>query len=69
MIAIVALPVLTPMAKAAIAPIIIIPSIPRFNTPDFSTTISPTAANTSGVDAVTIVRIAGVSQSGIILHL
>src|SRR6476659_9661004 len=35
----------------AIAPTSIIPSTPRFSTPDFSTTSSPSAAYTSGVPA------------------
>ena len=62
----VVLPVVTPTAKAEIAPTIIIPSTPRFKTPDFSTTTSPTAANTKGVDAVIIVNNAGTSQSPIL---
>src|SRR3990170_8440222 len=39
------------VAKAAMAPTIIMPSTPRLRTPAFSTTSSPTAAKTSGVAA------------------
>ena len=42
-------------AKPVTAPISIIPSTPRFSTPDFSTTSSPSAARSSGVDAATTV--------------
>ncbi len=41
-----------------IAPIIIMPSIPRLSTPDFSVTSSPNAANNKGVAAVIIVNMA-----------
>ena len=44
-------PVSSVAAKPAMAPTIIIPSTPRFRTPDFSTTSSPSAANSSGVAA------------------
>ena len=43
-------------AKPHTAPITIIPSIPRFSTPERSTTNSPIAANNKGVDAVIMVR-------------
>src|SRR5436190_12731706 len=39
------------MMNDAMAPTSIIPSTPRLSTPDFSTTSSPSAANTSGVPA------------------
>ena len=48
------LPVSCVTIKLATAPIIIIPSTPRFSTPDFSTISSPIAANTSGVEAIII---------------
>ena len=51
-----ALSVIVVVAKAVIAPINIIPSTPRFNTPDFSVMSSPVAARSSGVDAVMIVK-------------
>ena len=41
--------VFTATIKPTTAPTIIIPSTPRFNTPDFSTTASPIAANKMGV--------------------
>ena len=44
-----ALPVETAVEKPATAPISIIPSTPRFRTPDRSAKISPTAANSSTV--------------------
>jgi hypothetical protein len=44
-------PVVTAVAKPAIAPTSIIPSTPRLSTPDFSVTSSPNAANTIGVPA------------------
>ena len=45
----VGLPVSTETAKPQIAPVIIIPSTPRFKTPDFSTIVSPNAASKIGV--------------------
>src|SRR5690242_9820216 len=42
--------------KDAIAPTSIMPSTPRLSTPDFSTTSSPSAANTSGVPAARLRR-------------
>ena len=41
--------VLTAIMKPMTAPVIIIPSTPRFKTPDFSTTASPMAARRTGV--------------------
>ena len=40
--------------NATTAPTSIIPSTPRFSTPDFSVTSSPSAANTRGVPAASI---------------
>ena len=48
-------PVVYAAAKPDTAPITIIPSTPRLSTPERSTTSSPTAASSSGVDAVMIV--------------
>ncbi|CAI8246747.1 Uncharacterised protein [marine metagenome] len=44
-------PVRTAAANPQIAPVIIIPSTPKFRTPDFSTTNSPIEASNIGVDA------------------
>ena len=44
-------PVIDVIAKAEIAPTNIIPSTPRFITPDLSATSSPKPAKTSGVPA------------------
>ena len=41
--------VFTAKMKPMTAPVIIIPSTPRFKTPDFSTTASPIAARRTGV--------------------
>ena len=41
--------VFTAIMKPMTAPVIIIPSTPRFRTPDFSTTASPMAAKRTGV--------------------
>ena len=54
-----ALPVWCTVANATTAPTSIIPSTPRLSTPDFSVTISPMAANRSGVAAVMIVSRVG----------
>ena len=48
-------PVVYAAAKPATAPITIIPSTPRFSTPERSVTSSPIAASSSGVDAVMMV--------------
>ncbi len=48
------LPVCTVTAKAATAPMDMMPSVPRFRTPDFSVTSSPTAAMISGVPATMV---------------
>ena len=45
------LPVDTAVMKPQIAPMIIMPSTPRFSTPDFSTTSSPKAASKAGWSA------------------
>ena len=45
----------TAAAKLQAAPIAIMPSTPRFSTPERSVTSSPKAAISSGVDAVTMV--------------
>ena len=42
--------------KPHTAPMIIIPSTPRLRTPDFSTINSPNAANSTGIDATTMVE-------------
>src|SRR5438477_1022637 len=49
-------PVTYAPAKPQAAPTIIMPSTPRFSTPARSTTSSPEAASSSGVDAVITVR-------------
>src|SRR5579875_2034853 len=52
-------------AKPQEAPMIIMPSTPRLSTPERSTTSSPTAASSSGVEAViTVSRIASSSMAG-----
>ena len=43
--------------KAPTAPLNIIPSTPRFNTPLFSVISSPVAANSRGIDVAIIVNI------------
>jgi hypothetical protein len=62
----VGLPVSTDTAKPQIAPVIIIPSTPKFNTPARSTTNSPIAANMIGVEA--IIRLA-ISRAGLIVEV
>jgi hypothetical protein len=53
------LPVAIAAAKPQDAPMTIIPSTPRLSTPERSTTSSPMAAMSSGVDAaITVSRIA-----------
>ena len=49
------LPVMSTVAKAAIAPISIMPSTPRLSTPLFSVTSSPKPAKRIGVEAPTTV--------------
>src|SRR4029079_8486840 len=49
-------PVAKATAKPVTAPTTIIPSTPRLSTPERSTTSSPSAARSSGVDAVMMVR-------------
>src|SRR5579863_9188809 len=49
------------MAKPTIAPTSIMPSTPKLSTPDFSVTSSPSAANSIGVEARTVVRRMAVS--------
>src|ERR1044072_3172941 len=52
-------------AKPQAAPTIIMPSTPRFKTPARSTTSSPDAASSSGVDAVMMVsRMASANSMG-----
>ena len=46
----------TAAAKLHAAPITIMPSTPRLSTPERSATSSPSAAMSSGVEAVTMVR-------------
>src|SRR5690606_12677309 len=55
------LPDSTAPIKPKTAPMIIMPSTPRFSTPDRSTTSSPMAASKSGVDAtMMLMRMASV---------
>ena len=49
------LPVVNVAINAHTAPTSIMPSTPRFKTPDFSATSSPVAASSSGVAALTTV--------------
>ena len=60
------LPVETAAIKPQIAPIIIIPSTPKFRTPDFSTINSPVAANKIGVAATIKVAIKDTIEMSII---
>ena len=57
------LPVRTVAPNPEIAPISIIPSTPRFSTPDFSTTSSPSPASRMGVVSPTTVISAEIMNS------